>query len=268
MSFSEDIFSLINTYSTTQEINWIASKTDDHLLGFQTSFVSTPRFVRKITIHPSEIINGVSFNNWTLDRLARVYLLSKFDSTDKNNYTKTLNTLFETAENNEAVALISALPFLQYPDYWLLRATDAVRSNIGLIFDAIAFQNPYPMLYFSELAWNQLVLKCIFNDKSIHLIQGLEKRANQELANSISNLAHERWSAGRIIPSQAWRLVSGYMNETLFGDICTLFDSPHANDTIAAALVCTETDFIPAKEALKKHTEIDIKSLTWKKLEV
>lgn len=267
MNYSEDIFSLIKIFASSQETNWIESKKEGDLRTIQSAFVATPRYVSKTILNSSKIINEISFQNWKLDRLVRVYFLSIFNSANKEDYIKSIDTLFETAENNEAVALISALPFFEYPDYWLMRATDAVRSNIGLVFDAIAFQNPYPKHYFSELAWNQLVLKCIFNDKPIHLIQGLEKRANQELANSISNLAHERWSAGRNIPAQAWRLVSGFMNESIFRDILVLFDFPYSKDKVAAALVCSETDFIPAKEALKKHTEIDIKSLNWEMLE-
>lgn len=268
MSFSEQLFEKIKEYASPKEISWIEAKSTGSLQSLQTAFVATPRFVNKTTINSAETINNVDTRGWSLDRLVRVYFLTKFDSSDKEIYTKALDTLFETAENNEAVALISALPFLGFPDYWLLRATDAVRSNIGLIFDAIAFQNPYPMQYFSELAWNQLVLKCIFNDKPIHRIQGLNERANQELANSISNLAHERWAAGRTIPAQAWRLVSKFMNETIFTDICTLFASQNSSDNIAAALVCSETDFPDAEKELKKHIELSKLTLSWKMLEV
>ena len=268
MSFSEQIFEEIKKYATPKEISWIESKAKGSSQSLQTAFVATTRFISKTPIQSTETINDVSINDWSLDRLVRVYLLSQMDSSDKDSYTKNLDTLFETAENNEAVALISALPFLAFPDYWMLRATDAVRSNIGLVFDAIAFQNPFPMQYFSELAWNQLVLKCIFNDKPIHFIQGLEIRANQELANSISYLAHERWAAGRTIPAQAWRLVSKFMNEAIFEDICTLFVSQNSNDNIAAALICRETDFLAAKEELKKHTELDKQTLSWQMLEV
>jgi hypothetical protein len=268
MSFSVQLFKKIKEYATPKEISWIEAKTNGNIQALQTAFVATPRFVSKTIINSTETINDVSISDWTLDRLVRVYLLTTLDVSDKHIYTKTINSLFETAENNEAVALISALPFLAFPDYWLLRATDAVRSNIGLIFDAIAFQNPYPMQNFSELAWNQLVLKCIFNDKPIHRIQGLNVRANQALANSISSLAHERWAAGRTIPAQAWRLVSNFINEAIFEDICTLFTSQNSNDTIAAALVCKETNFLALKEELKKHIELDKQILTWNTLEV
>ncbi|MDZ7934858.1 MAG: EboA domain-containing protein [Emticicia sp.] len=268
MSYSEQLFDKIKAYASPKEISWIEAKNTGSLQSLQTAFVATPRFVSKTIIQSSDSINDVNINDWTLDRLVRVYFLTKFDSSDKETYTKALDTLFETAENNEAVALVSALPFLDFPDYWLLRATDAVRSNIGLVFDAIAFQNPFPMQHFSELAWNQLVLKCIFNDKPIHLIRGLNERANQELANSISNLAHERWAAGRRIPAQAWRLVSKFMNETIFKDICILSESQSSMDNIAAILVCNETNFPAAKKELKKHQYIDHRILKWKLLEI
>lgn len=268
MNYSALLFEIIKDYASPKELSWIEAKTNGNIQALQTAFVATPRFIGKNTIQSTDLINEVNINGWTLDRLVRVYLLTTLDNSDKEIYTKTLDTLFETAENNEAVALISALPFFTFPDYWLLRATDAVRSNIGLVFDAIAFQNPYPMQHFSELAWNQLVLKCIFNDKPIHLIQGLNERANPALANSISYLAHERWAAGRTIPAQAWRLVSNFMNEIIFEDICTLFVSQNQNDTIAAALVCSETDFLPAKEKIKNHPELDSKAVSWQMLEV
>lgn len=267
MSFSEQLFEKIREYASPKEISWIEAKNNGSLQSLQTAFVATPRFISKTPILSTDIINDVPINGWSLDRLVRVYLLSQLDSSNKESYTKALDTLFETAENNEAVALISALPFLVFSDYWMLRATDAVRSNIGLVFDAIAFQNPFPMQHFSELAWNQLVLKCIFNDKPIHRIQGLSERANQELANSISYLAHERWAAGRTIPAQAWRLVSKFMNEYILQDIQTLFVSANKNDQIAAALVCAETDFPAAKEELKKHQELQNKTFSWSMLE-
>jgi len=272
MNDSALLLEKIKIQASTKEIDWIASKVNNgSLQSLQTAFVAIPRFINKNQVQSLDTINGISFVNWAFDRLVRVYLLTQFDSSDKNSYTKAIDTLFDTAENNEAVALISALSFLSFPDYWLLRATNAVRSNIGPVFDAIAFQNSFPLNHFSELAWNQLVLKCIFNDKPIHNITGLTERANQELANSISYLAHERWSAGRTIPAQAWRLVSGFMNDAIFTDIQHLFSSENQSDRIAATLVCNETDFAPAKEELEKYRDLNeqvtSKAISWQMLE-
>ena len=121
------------------------------------------------------------------------------------------------------------------------RATEAVRSNIGDVFNSFAFANPYPAAYFTESAWNQLVLKCIFNDKPIHLIQGIDERANQDLANMLSDFAHERWAAGRSVPAQVWRLVVNFTNERIFEDMEKLFLSNDTNNKIAATLVCSDS---------------------------
>jgi hypothetical protein len=270
--YSKPLYDLIGKYTTVQELEWIYSKSAYENVKMQQNFVATPRFIGPTLISNNENkINDVDFTNWSLVRLVRVYFLTKIDPTNKESYIQNINTLFETAENNEAVALISALPFLGNPESFLLRATDAVRSNIGSIFDAIAFQNPFPKLYFSELAWNQLVLKCIFNDKPIFKIEGIYERTNQTLANSISDLAHERWAAGRTINYQAWRMVIKYLNEGIFMDICKMLASENYNDQAAAALVCYETDYLPAKNELNKYPEllkaIQENSLAWRQIE-
>jgi hypothetical protein len=126
---------------------------------------------------------------------------------------------------------------LKTPEIWLQRATDAVLSNMGPVFDAIAFGNPYPQTYFSELAWNQLVLKCIFNDKPIHLINGLDERANQALADTLADFAHERWAAGRRVPSQVWRLLLNFKTESIEEDLAKLSKSEDVNDRKAAELI-------------------------------
>lgn len=269
MNAKDYLFEIIKANASQKELNWIETKAIGNLQSLQAAFVATPRFISKTPIITSETLNRVDFKTWTLEKLVRAYFLTNMSDSDKEIYTKTLNTLFETAENNEAVALISSLALFENPESWLLRATDAVRTNIGVVFDAIAFENPYPQEYFSELAWNQLVLKCIFNDKPIQKIQGLDERANKELATSISNLARERWAAGRSIPPQAWRLVVNYLDESIFEDIKRLFDSESPNDQIAAALVCKYSEFGTAKRELKKYPDLEgkTKDLTWSSLE-
>ena len=60
---------------------------------------------------------------------------------------------------NELVALYSALPLLAYPEAWVHRCTEGIRSNIGPVLEAIMIANPYPSENLSEAAWNQVVLK-------------------------------------------------------------------------------------------------------------
>lgn len=220
----------------TESIAAIASESESHWISEQLllegkslslAFVKVPRFVAK------RLITDGLFKNWNLDQVVRLAILTKLGD-------KQVDLLFETAEMQEAVALTKSLPYLANPINFLLRATDAVRSNMGPVFDAIAFENTYPRDYFSEAAWNQLVLKCIFNDKAIHQIIGLDERANANLAMTLSDFAHERWSAGRRVPSQVWRLIPRFMNETLQSDIEKLVQSENPSDVLAASLVKQE----------------------------
>jgi hypothetical protein len=217
----------IAAFASETESTWIADQKALDGKSLALAFVKVPRFIAKKTIE------GGVFANWTLDQVIRVDLLTQMDALN-------IDMLFETAEMQEAVALTKALPFLADPTKYLLRATDAVRSNMGPVFDAIAFGNTYPKDHFSEAAWNQLVLKCIFNDKPIHQILGLDERANQALANTLSDFAHERWSAGRSVPSQVWRLVPRYMHDALNADIDQLAKSENPRDVLAASLVKQE----------------------------
>lgn len=232
MNTAELLYKSIQSLASPAELTWIADKINTDSKGLSLAFVMVPRQVAKTRVG---IIPGWNWQNSTLDQLVRVYLLTHL--AEKEDGKDRINTLFDTAEMNELVALYRALPVLKSPEIWLNRATDAVRSNIGPVFDAIAFGNPYPLKHFSELAWNQLVLKCIFNDKPIHLIEGLDERANQALADTLADFAHERWAAGRRVPSQVWRLIRNFQTDTKEQDLKRLQESADPNDRIAAELI-------------------------------
>ena len=280
----QKIWEIIASNTSASEAEWLQQKGSlprsvATPIDLMTAFVAAPRFLSKKIIHTSDAekaalnleIPGFSVEGWSLVRLSRVWLLTQLDSSNKEEYTKNIETLFDTAEMNELVALYSALPLLSYPDQWLFRATDAVRSNMGFVFDAIALHNPFPEKYFSELAWNQLVLKTIFNDKPIHFIEGLGNRSNEKLAVTLSDFAHERWAAGRSVPAQVWRLTGKYLTPALLADMQHLFDSEKEEDRQAAALACGEASLPAAKYLLAKYTDLEksVKSgaLTWADLE-
>ena len=235
------ILEIIRENANEKELSWIDSK----LVNSQflpTAFVATPRFIGKIIIQSKVTnLNGLQIQHWTLDRLVRVYFLLLLEQPAHASSTSQIETLFDTAEINESVALFSALPLFTQPKNWIHRATEAVRSNIGDVFNSFVFANPFAAAYFTESAWNQLVLKCIFNDKPIHLIQGIDHRANQSLANMLSDFAHERWAAGRTVPAQVWRLVVNFLNDSILEDMSILFLSNDTNNRIAATLVCSHS---------------------------
>ena len=233
------ILKIIQENANEKELSWIDSKSAN-VQFLPMVFVATPRFIGKRIIQ-SEItnLNGLQIQHWTLDRLVRVYFLLLLERIAHESSTSQIEILFDTAEINESVALFSALPLFTQPENWMHRATEAVRSNIGDVFNSFAFENSFAATYFTELAWNQLVLKCIFNDKPIHLIQGIDHRTNQSLANMLSDFAHERWAAGRTVPAQVWRLAVDFLNDSILEDMSTLFLSNDTNNRIAATLVCS-----------------------------
>jgi hypothetical protein len=261
---TKSIFEILRQYTTETELAWLEQKSQAESMEVMTAFVACPRFLSKKIIQPSTEdatrlqteLPGFSVQGWSLVRLARVWLLTQLDSSDKETYVNHINTLFDTAELNELVALYSVLPLLSYPDQWLFRATDAVRSNMGFVFDAIALLNPYPEKYFSEAAWNQLVMKTIFNDKPVHLLEGLDNRANETLAFILSDFAHERWAAGRSVPAQVWRLVSPFLNDTLVNDMRHLLESDVVDNQRAAALVCIASGYEPALKLIAQYPEL------------
>lgn len=235
------ILKIIQENANEKELSWIDSKSANSQF-LPMAFVAAPRFIGKRVIR-SKInnLNGLQIQHWTLDRLVRVYFLLLLEELSPVNFASQVETLFDTAEINESIALFSALPLFSQPENWVHRATEAVRSNIGDVFNSLAFANPFPAAYFTELAWNQLVLKCIFNDKPIHLIQGIDQRANQTLANTLSDFAHERWAAGRTVPAQVWRLVVKFLSNGILDDMSILFLSNDTNNKIAATLVCSHS---------------------------
>ncbi|MCT8334863.1 EboA domain-containing protein [Leptospira sp. 85282-16] len=265
--------------TTRTEREWLEEQTTKNDLDLMTAFVAAPRFLsKKIVSYDSKskgnlIPNLIGFqvDGWNLVRLTRVWLLLHLTPEPKEQFVKNIETLFDTAELNELVALYSALPVLPYPREWLPRATDAVRSNMGFVFDSIALSNPYPELYFSELAWNQLVLKTIFNGKPIHWIYGLDRRKNKELANAISDFIEERFAAGRKLPLQIWRLVAPFVDESKHPKLISLLNSNLQIEREVAALVCFESKNLELLSLLSKYPDLELSikngELDWSKIE-
>jgi hypothetical protein len=152
--------------------------------------------------------SGWDLQDWTVEQAARAALLLALPHTDQS--TKAVLALFQTADLGEHVALVRAL-FLM-PDARALMhiAREGIRSNMGDVFRAVSQRNPYPAEQFDEIAWNQMVVKCIFVDLPLRGIWGIDARVNTELARMVVGLARERWAAGRPLSPEAWRCVAPF----------------------------------------------------------
>jgi hypothetical protein len=211
---------------------------------------------------------GFEISGWTVDRLARVWLLLQLPADDQAEYHRHTDNLFSAADSNELVALYSALPVLPYPESWVDRCTEGIRSNIADVQQAIMCNNPYAEENLNESAWNQLVLKAFFTDKPIDQITGLDKRTNFHLAVTLSDYAHERWAAHRSVNPQLWRCMGLFLNQDLFADILVLEKSTNPVELEAAALACSASSYPEAHQWLDNHKNlkaaIESGELTWK----
>jgi hypothetical protein len=254
----------------------IRSGSHKHLLA--TAFASVSRKTGKQAINVAEEIQqeiqrirpGLYIHHWTIDRLCRVWLLSTSDPNPKEQYLQCIEIIFPTAEMNELAALYAALPVLAWPQSWVARCIEGIRNNIGLVLEAIMCNNPYPAEYLDEPAWNQLVLKAFFTEKPIEQIIGLDQRANAQLAHILSDYAHERWSAGRSVHPMLWRCVCPFIDEAIFPDIERITQSGYLPEQRAAALVCAQSQYVPARQLLDSNivlkTMTDGGTLNWNRL--
>lgn len=211
---SQTLFYLIEQQTDTEKaVTYLRQQTD----GFQAEpktatfyrvFTALPRFVGKQLIEvPADMAfalervrPGFTVTGWTMDRLARVWWLLQLPKDEQTTYVDTISQLFKAGELNELVALYSALPVLAYPEAWRFQATEGIRNNIADVQSAIMLHNPYPMDYFDEAAWNQMVLKAFFTDKDVTQITGLTERKNARLAQTLADYVAERRAAGRSLP--------------------------------------------------------------------
>ncbi|HVI48102.1 MAG TPA: EboA domain-containing protein [Chitinophaga sp.] len=242
---------------------------------FNQTFTAIPRFTGKeiITVTTEQqaalrqTVPGFFVEGWPLDRLTRVWWLLQLISVDKTLYISTIENLFNAAEMNELAALYSALPLLAWPEEWKLRAAEGVRSNIGVVQEAIMLRNPYPACYLDDPAWNQLVMKAIFTEKPLHLIHGLDERANEALAATLVDFAHERQAAGRKVSPMQWRLLTRFIDHHNIDDITRIWNSADQVEKAAAGLVCAQSAFPPARQLLAQSpaiaAEIQEGSISW-----
>jgi len=205
--------------------------------------------------------------NWTIDQLARTVLLLSLVEQHPETFLATYRTLLETADMRESIALYAALPFLPEAEALVPLAREGLRSNIVDVFDAIALDNPFPAEHFDEEGWNQMILKSIFIRRPVHRILGIEARANAALAQSLSDLAHERWAANRSVPPELWRSCQGQITPAIAADLPRILDTQEPGQrTAATLLIATDTSGLLApfrSRVADLLPEIEAGRLTW-----
>ncbi|MES2733281.1 MAG: EboA domain-containing protein [Bacteroidota bacterium] len=199
---------------------------------------------------------GFHPKGWSVLKTSRVLLMLSLPHDRPSEYHSLLNTLFSTADVHELEAMYASLPLLPYPEEFRARCAEGIRTNMRNVLDTIVLDNPYPADYLEEDAWNQMVLKAVFNGLPLIRIEGFDQRRNAHLARMLSDYAHERWAAGRDLTPELWRAVSPFLDESLIKDIEKLFANSNRLQQAAAALVCAESEWSTAKKLLNSHPHL------------
>jgi len=236
-----------------------------------------PRKLGKADLHltredlaaAEQVVPGWSPRGWSVDGAARVVTLLRTIAS-RNDFPERFRQLCRTADVAEAIAFYRGLILYPSPEALEPQAAEGVRSNMRAIFEAVAHDNPYPRRHFDQHRWNQMVLKALFVDSRLHPIQGLDERANAELAEMLRDYAHERWAADRPVSPELWRCVGPFaQSEEAIADLDRAAQGEHT-ERAAAVLALSVSPSPQAAERLAAMpylaAQIEDGSLTWDRL--
>ena len=192
---------------------------------------------------------------WSVDEAARVLILLEAGGGGKD-FADLFSRLCQSAEVGEAIALYRGLPLYPDPELLEAQAGEGLRSNMRAVFEAVAHRNPFPRQRFDENRWNQMVLKALFVDSALHPIQGLDERANPELARILCDYAHERWSAGRPVSPELWRCVGPFAAGGMVDDLRKVLTGGGETERKAAALALAASPSPKASEVLRAAADL------------
>ena len=179
---------------------------------------------------------GWRIDDWSVDGALRVLAILVHGG--QRPFADRFEDLRRTADAAETIALYRGLPLYPEPERLHFEAGEALRSNLKPVFEAVAHRNPFPREQFDEHRWNHMVLKALFVGSTLHPIEGLDERANPELARILREYAQERRAAGRPVTPELWRCVGPFAEGPALEDLARALghdDAPGAALALAAS---------------------------------
>lgn len=245
----EAIQTIIQSKLSASELNWFKNNIvfEKNAQFFQTFGLisrNIPSTILQLTTEEKalleELYPGFTPSNWDLQQLCRSLLMTHLPL-DQN--VEIVKNLAEMAAIKELVCLYKGLYFLKNAPDFVLLVQEGIRTNMVAVFDAIALENPFASKYLPVDAWNQLVLKAVFMGRPLYQIIDLEARKNEKLALIVHDFIHERWSAGRLVTPEIWRLVAGYVNPEIAADLVNAIQTGDTLTEQAAIKALKESSF-------------------------
>lgn len=277
----ETIFQWLQSRLDADAIEWLDKQRRELVNGtedwrFFTSFSAAPRHTGKEPLgltakeqeQAEELRSGWTPAHWSVDQLARAFLVLTIAEKDKEQFLDQLDKTFVSSDMGEAEALYQTLPILPYPEELTDRAAEGIRSNMTSVFNAVALRNPYPAEFMDQDAFNQVVLKALFVESPLYLIRGIDKRVNEKLADMLVDYAHERWAADRSVSPELWRPVGPFVEDDKYiKDLKRVLDHPDEIQKQAAILALSENSSSKAKTLVEQHENIikriEEENITW-----
>jgi hypothetical protein len=188
----------------------IAKGVDDSRHASLISLAS--RHARRGAANPSEaeiarageLLPGWNPERWSVLELVRSALVLARSDQGAPSFSGAFEEFFRYADEGEFCALYRCLPLLPAPERFARLAAEGCRSNMRSVFEAMATDNPYPVRYFDDIAWRQLVMKALFIEAPLWRVWSLDSRISPELARMALDFVEERRSAGRRVPPELW----------------------------------------------------------------
>jgi hypothetical protein len=243
--------SCLNNLKSELAVSWFTEKVKD-LSSTSSFYLAFGMLKRKVDDGPISISEGLnaelkrinpafSHTKWTLVEFCRLAFLLHLDSSDNK---AKICTLLASSDMKEQVVIYKSLQYLANAEDFKLEIIDGIRTNMVDVFDAIASENSYAFKYFSEDAWNHMVLKAIFMERPIYRIYGIDDKKNAKLAGILQDFVHERWAAGRAVTPELWRMISGFENDSIFEDLKKTVKSDIDLGKTAAIKVLQESSYV------------------------
>jgi hypothetical protein len=147
---------------------------------------------------------------WGRDEAARgLLLLAALEGRPAAAGRVAVERLYRQGEMREQQAIVRMLGHLPAPAQYAELASEAVRSNVVSVLEALACDNPFPAAHMPALGFDQMIMKAIFNGLPLDRVAGLQTRNTPELRRMVEGYASERRAAGRPVPADLGLILGG-----------------------------------------------------------
>lgn len=146
---------------------------------------------------------------WSNVQLARALLLAEvLEQQPLAGQLPLLRQLFMWGDDQEKIATLKALDWLDSRGLCVELALQAGRTSNSQVFAALALDTLYPSRHYSERAFHQLVLKALGMGLDVRRLIGLKQRHSVTLNQLALDLLDEQLAAERTVSSGLPRVIA------------------------------------------------------------